>query len=676
MVGCWGSCLTPTYRSFYFSMSSPFPTFALLDDCHATAAAPFSRLYTHYVHQRICMDGTQWEAVCEEVEEDLQAGLHAVVLAEYEWGVKLHLHDHATDFAPQTACRFLLFRECAKLSQQQVLAWLEHASAAENGVGKIGKHPLSSITHLQASCTETEFVRVFNTIQAALQAGEMYQMNFTYRLYFDVLGSPFSLYQRLRERQPTAYGALITLPTGDWVLSFSPELFLQNQGGKLTAKPMKGTAARSPDVSHCNAATDLAASIKNRAENVMIVDLLRNDLSQIAQQGSVQVPELFKVEPYGTVWQMSSTVQAQLQEGLTFAQIMRALFPCGSITGAPKHSSMQWIHQLENTPRGLYTGAIGWLDVASRTGLPPSSSNNKGVCGDFCLSVAIRTITLKPAQEPMHWAGILGIGAGIVLDSIAYDEFKECGLKARFLTQLDSNFTLLETMYATHEQGIRHARRHARRLRRASYYFGFVWQPRSIYKQLQAIIAALPPMQPFKIRLTLDAMGKCTFSTEALPPPLTQPVPVLLASDLGLGPAFGNSAESVPPLPSTSISGTAPSHQQPIWLQYKTSVRPDYNQALQLAKELGVFDLLFVNRNGELTEGARTNLFLKLKGRWYTPPISSGALPGVMRAVLLDDPTFQAAEQVLTLNDLYQAEAMLLCNALHGPLVAYLDRLK
>ncbi len=677
-------------------MPSPLPyIFALLDDCQAQASQPSSRLYTQYMHEHICTDGAQWESVCDAVEKDLQAGLHAVVLAEYEWGVQLHVQKdkdlaHASsraDFSaygitaekqkPEdlssrpSACRFLLFRESTRLSEQEVQAWLEQADATQTATDPLRhktQNTAAGIAQIESSCSEAEFTQAVNTILEALQAGEMYQMNFTYRLHFDAFGSPLALYRRLRKRQPTAYGACIALPEGNWVLSFSPELFLQNQAGKLTAKPMKGTAARSSAAAHSDAAAQLAASVKNQAENVMIVDLLRNDLSQIAQSGSVQVPALFEVEPYGAVWQMSSTVEAQLRPGLPFAQIMRALFPCGSITGAPKHRSMQWIQALESTPRGLYTGAIGWLDAAP--GFTHSASPL--ACGDFCLSVAIRTLILEKTPTPTYWKGVLGIGSGIVLDSHAEEEFQECRLKAQFLTQLDSAqlnldfpraFTLLETMYATREQGIRHARRHMRRLRRAAKHLGFVWLSRPIYRALQAAIAALPAYDgeaapaAFKIRLTVDALGTYTISTEALPPLPTEPVPISLASDIGLG--LENNSPISPPL----------------WLQYKTSFRPHYDHALKNAEAQGVFDLVFVNAKGHLTEGARSNLFLKLDGAWYTPPTSSGALPGVMRAILLADPHFGAKERLLTVDDLYRAEAIVVCNALRGPLNAYLKQI-
>jgi para-aminobenzoate synthetase/4-amino-4-deoxychorismate lyase len=290
------------------------------------------------------------------------------------------------------------------------------------------------VTQLRASVEWPDFRHAIEAIHEYIRDGETYQINYTYRLDGQAWGSPVALYRRLRARQPVPYGALIALPPGApgdagvrHVLSCSPELFLKHEAGTLTAKPMKGTAARMRTAEgDSEMARWLANDTKNRAENLMIVDLLRNDLGRIARIGSVKVPELFSIESHPTVFQMTSTVQAQLQGDLSFADLLRATFPCGSITGAPKHHTMELIARLESTPRGLYTGAVGWID-APRGGAS---------CGDFCLSVAIRTLTLGERRNGLAPAR-LGIGAGIVLDSEAESEYEECRLKARFLTGLN-----------------------------------------------------------------------------------------------------------------------------------------------------------------------------------------------------------------------------------------------
>ncbi|AYH44008.1 aminodeoxychorismate synthase component I [Azoarcus sp. DN11] len=407
--------------------------FALLDDCNATAAYPTSRLYTGFVREHRCDDPATLEAVWSGVERDLRAGGHAVVLADYEWGARLHGVDTRAA-AEGGALRVLIFARLAQLSADEVDAWLLAQDADERaGYPYDGAHRApAAILAPRASVDRKAFDDAIARIHHAIGEGETYQVNYTYRLDFDVFGSPVSLYRRLRGRQPVAYGAFIALPAGpgpSHVLSCSPELFLRHHDGRLVTRPMKGTSRRAPDVEgDSELARMLEGDVKNRAENLMIVDLLRNDLGRIAKVGSVRVPALFSIEPYSTVFQMTSTVEADLPDEVGFPAILRALFPCGSITGAPKHRTMQLIGELEGTPRGLYTGSIGWIDA-------PGSGRSGAACGDFCLSVAIRTLTLDAAHGKLQ-RGRMGVGAGIVIDSTAAEEFEECALKARFLTGL------------------------------------------------------------------------------------------------------------------------------------------------------------------------------------------------------------------------------------------------
>src|SRR5690606_9088835 len=311
------------------------------------------------------------------------------------------------------------------------------------------------IMHAQSGMTEAGFLQAIARIHDYIKAGDTYQVNFTYRLHFSTYGPITALYRKLRQRQPVPYGALISLPDGGAILSLSPELFLRHEAGQLIAQPMKGTAPASGDAAQDAARSKaLASDQKNRAENVMIVDLLRNDLGRVAATGSVQVPGLFEVARFGSVLQMTSTITAALQDGVTLPELLRAVYPCGSITGAPKHRTMQIIRELEAEPRGIYTGAIGWFDAP--TGEHPM--------GDFCLSVPIRTLELKAANASGLRKGEMGVGAGIVHDSVAQQEYEECRLKSRFLTGLPHEFELFETMYATKEAGIRHLERHLQRL--------------------------------------------------------------------------------------------------------------------------------------------------------------------------------------------------------------------
>ncbi|QBQ95756.1 aminodeoxychorismate synthase component I [Paraburkholderia pallida] len=627
--------------------------FALLDDGDSTAASRSSRLYTGFVREIACERAADLDAVCREVNDALRnaalsAGraLHALVLGDYEFGRALEFakqHDSASSSETQhgsAALRFLLFERCERLSREEADAWL----AAREGSEAPGPAGIAGVT---MGVDRERFEHDIGAVQDALRIGDSYQINYTYRLSFEAFGAPVALYRRLRERQRVRYGALIALPGDRWVLSCSPELFVEKQGETLRAKPMKGTAARCADAAEdAAAARFLANDPKNRAENVMIVDLLRNDVSRVAQTGSVRVPALFSVEPYASVWQMTSTVEAKMRSGTTFADTMRALFPCGSITGAPKHHTMELIEALEHGPRGLYTGTIGWLD-APREG---------EACGDFCLSVVIRTLTLEAAQSGTSGAmrrGEMGVGAGIVLDSVAADEYEECRLKARFLTQADPGIELFETLYATRAQGVRHIERHLARLVAGAAWLGFPCDVDALRARLDEACAAFAGADdnaPHRLRLALGKSGAATLTSAPLAPLAHDTVGVLLAPDHGFAPVA--SADAL--------------------LLRKSTRRAEFDRAWREAEALGGFDMLFFNERGELTEGGRSNVFVKLDGQWWTPPLASGLLPGVMRGVLLDDAAFGARERVLTREDVLNAEALILTNALRGAVSARL----
>lgn len=617
------------------------PSFALLDDCGSMPARPTSRLHTGFVREHRCADPADLDATWAHVDADLRQGLHAVLLADYEWGARLQRAGHARLAADDaSALRVLMFRECAMLSSDEVASWLEQLEASEaNPPQPVG------VMDLQPSIDELAFTEAIARIHDAIAAGETYQVNFTYRLQGQGYGSPVALYRRLRERQPVAYGALIALPQGNakagegdatHVLSCSPELFLRHDAGVLTARPMKGTAARAdaPE-GDSEMARQLSVDAKNRAENVMIVDLLRNDIGRVAQIGSVKVPTLFAIEPYATVFQMTSTVQARLRAGVGMPELLRAVFPCGSITGAPKHRTMEWIGELESTPRGLYCGAIGWIDAPAEG----------AAIGDFCLSVAIRTLTLGAQQKGLRPLR-LGIGAGIVQDSIALDEFEECLLKARFLTALDPGFELFETMLATPGEGIRYLDRHLARLARSARVLGFRFDRDAAMQALREALPALAPGQPSRLRLALAHGGRIGITHSPLPPLPPGAVKLLIADQR---------------LPNANPLAA-----------YKTTVRQHYDAGVRAAERAGAFDSLFFTEDGRLVEGGRSTVFARIDGRWWTPPVADGALPGVMRGVLIEDSIWEATERSLYREDLQAAQRLVVCNALRGVLPAQL----
>jgi para-aminobenzoate synthetase/4-amino-4-deoxychorismate lyase len=606
----------------------------LLDDASvdpATGAGRVSRLYTGHHATLACNDFAEWPDVLTEMEQALARGLHAVPVLSYELG------HHIVGVPPRAAspsrqspalAQVLLFEQCDELTQPEVAEWL---------AGQHDDSP-SGVAGIRANVSEAQFVDAIQRIRDYIAAGDTYQVNYTYRLHFDAFGSIFALYQRLRARQPVPYGALIGFDDGHAVLSLSPELFVRKESAMLTARPMKGTApAALPaigqdadvaalDAENARRAAALAADPKNRAENLMIVDLLRNDIGRIAATGSVEVPKLFEVTRFSSVLQMTSTVQACLREGATLQEIFAALYPCGSITGAPKKRTMEIIAELEPEARGIYTGAIGWF--------APD--------GDFCLNVPIRTLTLQAPDNGVR-KGVMGVGAGIVYDSEPHDEFAECQLKARFLTGLSNDFELFETMHATREAGARHVERHLQRLATSARYFGFPWDEAAARAYVALACQALPAGQPHRLRLALNGSGAFAAQSGVLNS-VQEPVRILLAGE-------------------ATDSGD-------LFLRHKSTIRERYDAAWKAAEAQGAFDQLFFNERGELTEGGRSNVFIRKGGLWITPPLSSGMLPGVMRAVLLE--AWGAQERVVTRDMLTAAEEIVVCNSLRGAMRATL----
>lgn len=606
-------------------------SFVLLDDCTSSAENKTSRLYTRWRKTLICESASDLDRVLAEMQTNALNGLHAVGYFTYELGAEMvgvSSRESARPFA-----EIFLFEHCVRLTTDQVSTWLDRKCHSNQTPAWLSAAPTAGVLDVRPSIDDQTFLDAMSRIHRYLESGDTYQVNYTYRLALSVYGEPCMLYRRLRERQPVPYGALLALPDGRSVLSFSPELFLRHDRGALTARPMKGTAPANPDsVANLCPGHWMTSDPKSIAENVMIVDLLRNDLGRVAALGTVSVPHLFKVSRYGNVLQMTSTVTAVLKGGVTLNEIFEAVYPCGSITGAPKRRTMQIIRELEQDTRGIYTGAIGWFDTPAP----------RQAVGDFCMSVPIRTIELQSVGNDGLRFGTMGIGAGIVYDSIAADEAQECRLKGEFLTGLPHQFDLLETMYRSSGREIRHLNIHLARLRRSASTFGFTFDEVRLIDLLRQTCDALPA-EAHRIRVSLAPDGTCNVQARLLEP-LSSTVRFLVATQ---------------PIP---YGGMLAAH--------KTSWRLHYDQAVRYAEENGAFDLLFYNNKGQVTEGGRSNVFVRIGGRWLTPPLALGILPGVMRSVLLNDPHWDACEELLTIDDLHRAESIVLCNALRGPLSA------
>ncbi|MGB8544574.1 MAG: aminodeoxychorismate synthase component I, partial [Azonexus sp.] len=393
--------------------------------------------------------------------------LWCVAALEYELG---YLLEPATAPAGWTAhadrplARFWRFQRCIEMDAVSADAWL---------VARVDEQP-AGVGGIASAVDEKRHAAAVDRIRDYISAGDCYQANFTFPLTFEWFGQPLALYARLRERQPVRYGGF--LGNADrGIVSLSPELFLKRQGDLVVTRPMKGTLARREP------AARLLASVKDRAENLMIVDLLRNDLGRVAKNGSVKVDALFTIEDYPSLWQMVSEISA-LVPGVGLAAILRALFPCGSITGAPKIRATQILAALESEPRGLYTGAFGWI--------APD--------GDFCLNVAIRTLELAPDRT-----GRMGVGSGIVADSGAAAEWQEAQLKASFLRDCDPGLKLIETLRREAGSYPRLAG-HLARLRRSAAWFGFPLDEAALLQRLDS----LPGNGVWRVRLTLAKAGE------------------------------------------------------------------------------------------------------------------------------------------------------------------------
>lgn len=459
--------------------------------------------------------------------------------------------------------------------------------------------------------------KAFDRAQALIAEGDIYQVNLSFRARVPVQGDPRALYARLRRNAGAGWGGIVH-DGRDWLLSFSPELFFQSNGRHVVARPMKGTAPRAADPGEDAAlAAALAADPKQRAENLMIVDLIRNDLSRVARPGSVVTPTLFAVEHYPTVHQMVSQVEADLREGCDAVDLIAALFPCGSVTGAPKLRAMEVIAEVEADARGHYTGAIG--------AIAPD--------GTAAFNVAIRTLLLEEGADEAS----MGLGSAVVADSTADGEWAECRAKGAFLTAAAPAFDLFETMRFEPEEGIVRLEEHVARMGASAKAFDFAFDRHEIRNELHAATFRLTV--PSRVRLMLGASGAIAIMVTAIPPMPPEPLAV-----------------RVVPLPVDPAD---------FRLRHKTTDRAFYADARMAAKTA---EVVFARPDGLLTEGSFTTLFVPKEGKLVTPPLALGLLPGIQRAMLIEGG--EAVEGELTAADL--AGEFFLANDLRGLMKARL----
>lgn len=478
--------------------------------------------------------------------------------------------------------------------------------------------PVADAEDLRLEIAEADYVAAMARIRSYIEAGDTYQVNFTDAVALRLRQPAGQAFGSLLESQPVSYAALLNLE-GRQVLSLSPELFFSVEAGsgarRIVTRPMKGTMRRGMDVAEDAAqAAMLAADEKNRSEHVMIVDLLRNDLGRVCEMGSVVVEDLFTVERYRTLLQMTSTVAGRLRGDAGWHEVLRALFPSGSITGAPKVRTMQIIEELERGRRGVYTGAIGCF-------APDGSAR---------FNVAIRTLVTGP-----DGAARMGVGGGIVADSVAEEEYRECQLKASFLAGRAARFQLIETMLAE-EGAVRLLPLHLDRLAASAAYFGFAFDRAAVEEAMAACLEKNVAAR-LRVRLLLDREGAITLTHVELP---------------------DSAAEAAVCISSQRVDS------RDVFLRHKTTRRALYEEELARAREAGFDEAIFLNERGEVAEGAISTVFVRRDGGLLTPPLASGVLPGVLRRTLLE--SGEAREQVLTPDDLRVAEAVYVGNSVRG----------
>jgi para-aminobenzoate synthetase/4-amino-4-deoxychorismate lyase len=591
------------------------PPFVLLDDARTEGASP-ARLYRDPCEIVVARRPEEVPAALARIEELRAQGHDMAGYLAYEAG--LALEPKLAHLAQSGANGPLVwFGAFAGYQTVDGPAWL-----ASNAEGRAGIGPLDPAVSLGS------YLAAFERLREAILAGDIYQANLTIPLTGPWHGDPLALYAALRPAAQAGYGGLVNDGT-HWLLSFSPELFFAQQAGAVTVKPMKGTRRRGRDAAEdATLAAELASSAKDRAENLMIVDLMRNDLSRVARAGSVRVEAPFGIESYPTVHQMVSTIRAELAPGRTALDLIRALLPCGSITGAPKIRAMELIAEVERDPRGPYCGAIGRIDAS----------------GDSAFNVAIRTLRLTPGENGRGTA-VLGVGSAIVADSDSMSEWRECLVKGGFVrqslgTEAAAAFDLIETMTFDPEQGIELLELHLERIKASAGELGFSFDRHAVRNAIQALCFEADGAAT--LRLMIGRSG--AYSLELSPPAAALPDPAICAV-LSLPVDAGD------------------------WrLRHKTSDRHFYRAGLEAAQAAGAHEALFLREDGLVTEGTFTNLFVERDGKLLTPPLALGLLPGVLRRSLID--AGRAVEAELTLDDL--AGDFLIGNARRGLMPAKL----
>ncbi len=588
------------------SRASKQKHYILLETSRTDKSNKTSYLFKNPLKIVSCDSPGQTKPSIDKIESFLKKGYFAAGFLSYEAG-----------FAMEDALK-------AKVGRGFPLIWFgifkdveafDHSRTQFNDDISKGTYRIKDV---KPEVSKKEYINSIKKIKAYIEKGDTYQVNRTFKLDFSFTGSIPDLYLYLRRKQSVSYSALVKIDE-QYILSFSPELFFKKDKDFIRVKPMKGTIGRgrlfNEDTQN---AKMLRLCPKNRSENIMIVDLLRNDLSRISRKGSVKTRRFFSIEKYESLFQMTSTVESKVRRGVSLYELFKATFPSGSVTGAPKISSMKIIDKLEKSPRKIYTGSIGFLAPK----------------GESAFSVAIRTLLIDKNKKK----GEMGIGSGIVYDSDPKNEYDECILKAKFLTERTKDFSLIETLLWEPNKGYPLLKFHLERLSASAKYFDYYCSKAMVTAFLNKLTKVFDN-RAYRVRLLLSKNAEISATYDVI------------------------EEDNSPKIITFSEKKTDFSDR---FLFHKTTNRNIYDREHKKYKKQGFFDVIFCNRNNEVTEGAISNIFIKKGNKYYTPPKMCGLLDGVYKKHLISKKILNIEEKILTPNDIKTAQRIFLTNAVRG----------
>jgi len=587
--------------------------YVLLYDNRKDRETSRSYLFVNPVEIISCFDGIKLRSCFSRLQEFLANGYYVAGFLSYEAGLFL---EDALNKDPYNKSRFPLL--WFGIYKKPIIF---DSISLKNNLNNF------SLNGKRLNISQSDYEKNIAKIKKYIADGLTYQINYTVKYKFSLHGASRNLFFDLCRKQHVHYAAFIDCGNLE-ILSLSPELFFKRDKERISLRPMKGTLDRGfslPEDS--NKAEQLKKSVKDRAENIMIVDLIRNDIGRVSEGGGVNTRSIFDVEKYDTLFQMTSTVNSSLKKDISWYELFKSIFPSGSVTGAPKIRTMQIIKTLEKEPRNIYTGSVGFISPDKRA----------------VFNVAIRTVLIDKKTKHAE----MGIGSGIVWDSDAKKEYEECWLKSKFLTETYSDFKLIETMLWRYPKGFLLLDYHLRRLKESSRYFGFQFDKKNIIRHLLKKTKSLERSKKYRVRLLLSKDGCIQIEAK------------VLSETKGLVKIAFSKRRTNP---------------NDYFLFHKTTQRTLYNQEHKKYSHRGFYDVVFMNEKNEVTEGAISNIFIKRNGVFYTPSLNCGLLDGTFRKHLLKSKKIPIKEKILHKDDIINADQIYLTNAVRGMVKVRLEK--